>query len=56
MAIVPPVGGSIHKTCTIRFQGPPVAGAVTVFVAGLARAVDRISELFGSNMLTITAS
>jgi hypothetical protein len=54
MAIVPPVGGSVHKTCTIRLQGPPVSGAVTVFIAGLAGEVDRISELFGSIMLTIT--
>jgi hypothetical protein len=34
---------------------PAVAGAVTVFVAGLAGAVDRIIELFGGNMLTITS-
>jgi hypothetical protein len=54
MAIVPPVGGFVHKTCTMRLQGPPVGGAVTVFVAGLAGAVDRILEVFGRSMLTIT--
>jgi hypothetical protein len=50
----PLMGLPFQTTCTTRLQLPPVAGAVTVFTAGLAGAVDRISELFGGNMLTIT--
>jgi hypothetical protein len=51
---VPPVGGSFHKTWTMRLHVPSFAGAVTVLIAGLAGAVERISELFGGNMFTIT--